>query len=110
MRRPSAAVGDLLVAAVLVAATQVEVWAAHDRTEGPLPWQHLAFLLMTGAVAFRRTAPLVATLICSVGLGLQTALGEAPVVGGFVAMLVVLVSLGYYASLRIGLVGLGAML
>lgn len=110
MRRPSAAVADLLGAAVLVAATQVEVWSVHTRIEGSLLWQHFAFLLMTGAVAFRRTAPLVATLVCSAGLGLQTALGEAPVVGGFVAMLVVLVSLGYYASRRIGLVGLAVML
>jgi signal transduction histidine kinase len=110
MRRPSTAVGDLLVAAVLVAVTQVEVWAMHDRIEGSLPWQHVAFLLMTGAVAVRRTAPLVATLVCSAGLGLQTALGDAPVVGGFVALLVVLVSLGHYASLRIGLVGLAVML
>lgn len=110
MRRPSTAVGDLLAAVVLVAVTQVEVWAVHDRIEGSLPWQHLAFLLMTGAVTFRRTAPLVAALVCSAGLGLQTALGDAPVVGGFLAMLVVLVSLGYFASLRIGLVGLAVML
>lgn len=110
MRRPSAAVANLLVTAVLVGLTQIEVWAVRDRIEGSQPGQHLAFLLMTGAVALRRTAPLVATLVCSIGLGLQTALGEAPVVGGFVAMLVVLVSLGYYASSRIGLVGLAVML
>ena len=110
MPRASPAVRDVLVAAVLVAVTQVEVWAAHEQIEGSLPWQHVAFLLMTGAVAFRRTAPLGATVVCSAGLGLQTALGEAPVVGGFVAMLIVLVSLGYYASLRTGGIGLAVML
>ena len=110
MPRASAAVRDLLVAAVLTAVTQVEVWAVHERIEGSLPWQHVAFLLMTVSVAVRRIAPLAATIVCSAGLGLQTALGDAPVVGGFVAMLVVLVSLGYYASLRTGVVGLVVML
>ena len=110
MPRASAAVRDLLVAAVLVAVTQVEVWSVRERVEGSLPWQHFAFLLMTGSIAVRRMAPLGATIVCSAGLGLQTALGEAPVVGGFVAMLVVLVSLGYYASLRTGFVGLAVML
>ena len=91
-------------------ATQAELYVNQDRISSPLVVQHLAFLLMTAAVCLRRVAPLLATFVCSAGLAIQTIAGDAPVVGGFLAILIVLASLGYYASLRIGAIGMVAML
>jgi signal transduction histidine kinase len=50
-----------------------------------------------------------AAIGCGVALGAQAFAGEAPVVGGFLAMLVVLASLGFHAPVRQGLVGLAAV-
>jgi signal transduction histidine kinase len=82
---------------------------AGSAVDEPLALQHLAFALMTGSIALRRSAPLAAAVVCGAGLLLQTLAGDAPVVGGFVAMLVVLVSLGYHASTRTGLLGVAAI-
>ncbi|HZJ07262.1 MAG TPA: sensor histidine kinase [Nocardioidaceae bacterium] len=110
MRLPSSPViRDCLLAAVLTAATQVELVLGAEGVAGPLVVQHLVFAGMTASVALRRVAPLAATLGCSAGMALQTLAGEAPVVGGFLAMLVVVASLGYHASVRAGAVGLTAM-
>ena len=105
MRIPSSvAVRDLLWAVLLTAITQLELVLASDQIENQLA-QHLVFLPMTGAIALRRTAPVVAAAVVGGAMGLQTFAGEAPAVGGFLAMLIVLVSLGYHASLRRGLLG-----
>lgn len=110
MRLPLSVLGrDGLLAGVLTVVTQVELVLAADRVEGPLAVQHAAFAIITGSVVLRRRAPLAATLVCAVGLATQTVAGTAPVAGGFVAMLIVLGSLGYYASTRSGLIGLLAM-
>jgi signal transduction histidine kinase len=71
--------------------------------------QHLVFAGLTASVALRRAAPLAASLVCSAGMALQTLAGEAPVVGGFLAMLIVVSSLGYHATLQAGVIGLSAM-
>ncbi|KGN29828.1 ATPase [Knoellia sinensis KCTC 19936] len=100
---------DGLLAAALTLLAQVELVLVADRVSGSLPVQHAAFLLMTVPVVLRRRAPFWAVTICSVGMFVQTLAGEAPVVGGFLAMLVLLFSLGYYASLRAGLLALAIM-
>lgn len=100
---------DGLLAAVLTVIAQVEIVAAGDRVEGSPYLQVVAFTLLTGSVALRRVAPLPGTLICASGMALQTLAGPAPVVGGFLAMLVVVASLGFHASLRAGMVGVTAM-
>ena len=105
MRLPrSVAVRDLLWASALTASTQLELVLASDRLENQLV-QHIVFLVMTGTVALRRTAPLVAAIVVGLSMAAQTLAGTAPVVGGFLAMLVVLISLGFHASLRTGLLG-----
>ncbi|MGH8882655.1 MAG: histidine kinase dimerization/phosphoacceptor domain-containing protein, partial [Stackebrandtia sp.] len=110
MRVPSSPlVRDSLFAGVLTVVTQVELVAAGDRVAGPVVVQHLVFAVMTGSVALRRRAPLAATLVCAAGMALQTLAGAAPVVGGFLAMLIVVASLGYHAALRAGVIGLSAM-
>ena len=111
MRLPSAPLArDCLLAALLTAATQLALVLAAERVAGPLVVQHLAFAAMTGAVVLRRSAPLGATVVAAAGMALQTLAGDAPVVGGFLAMVIVVASLGYHASLRAGLIGLAAMM
>lgn len=109
MRSASPLTRDLVLGGVLTAATQLELYLNQDRVSGPLAAQHLAFFLMTAPVGLRRAAPLAATLVGAGGLAIQTVAGDAPVVGGFLGMLVLLASLGYYADLRRGVIGLVAM-
>lgn len=99
---------DGLWALLLTLATQVELLLAADRLSLPLA-QHVTFVLVTAPVTVRRQAPLTATLVCALGMALQTLAGPAPVVGGFIAVLVVVGSLGFHADLRRGLSGLVAM-
>jgi len=94
----------VLWAVLLTAITQLELVHASDKIENQVA-QHLVFLPMTMSIALRRTAPVIAAAVLGGSLALQTLAGEAPVVGGFLAMLIVLVSLGYHASLRGGLLG-----
>lgn len=110
MRLPATPLGrDALVAAALTVVTQSELVISAARVDGPLPLQHAAFATMTAAVALRRLAPLTAVLVCAVGMALQTLAGPAPAVGGFLAMLVVIASLGYHRPVRPGMVGLAAI-
>lgn len=99
---------DSLWALLLTVTTQFELMIVQDRLAQPLA-QHLAFTLVTAPVALRRRAPLAGTLVCALGMALQTLAGPAPVVGGFIAMLVIVASLGFHAGLRRGLTGLTAM-
>lgn len=99
---------DLLWALLLTVVTQAEVLAAAERIDHQAA-QHGAFLVATSAVALRRRAPLAAAVACAAGLTAQTFAGPAPVAGGFLAMLVVLGSLGFHASLREGVLGVLAV-
>jgi len=101
---------ELLLAAGLTVAGQIEVVLAGDSVEGSLVLQHVGFALMTAPVALRRVAPLPAVLVCALGLLTQTVAGPAPVASGFVGALVLLASLGYHAPLRAGVFGVGALL
>ncbi|HZA26134.1 MAG TPA: sensor histidine kinase [Actinomycetota bacterium] len=84
---------DVTLAAVLTVGTQVELQAV-SRVQGSMAVQAASFAMMTSSVAWRRRAPLVAAIVASVGLIVQTIDGEAPVVGGFIALLVVTYSTG----------------
>lgn len=101
---------DVVASVVLTVLTQVELVLAGSRVDGPLGVQHVCFGLMTAAVALRRRAPLAAALVLALGMAGQTLAGDAPVVGGFLAMLVVVGSLGFHAPWRRGLVGLAAVM
>ena len=93
---------DLILAAGLTVLGQVELVLAGDQVQGPAWAQHVGFALMTIPVAGRRATPLPAVLVSAAGLLLQTWAGSAPVVAGFLAILVLLASLGYHASRRDG--------
>lgn len=98
-RRPPAL--DLAIAAVLTVTTQIELWAKSSRVEDPFAVQVAAFALMTVPLAWRRTAPAAATAVVSLGFALQVMLaGDAPVLGGLLAAIVITYSAGAYTRGR----------
>jgi signal transduction histidine kinase len=91
---------DGVLAAALTIAGQVELVLAAGEVEGPRVLQHLAFAVMTGALAGRRVRPLAAAAVGGAGLAGQTLLGSAPVASGFVALIVLVYSVATYAATR----------
>jgi signal transduction histidine kinase len=91
---------DLLLALVLTAVTQAELWT-NDGVKDPFAVQVAAFALITVAVAWRRAAPLAAAVALSTGFAVQViAAGDAPVVGGLVGALIVTYAAGAYGTDR----------
>ncbi len=102
---------DALIAAALTLFTQYELWVGRAAVEGSLALQRSAFAVMTLAVAWRRLAPLTAVCAVSVALAIQTIFGgDAPVVGGFLAMIIVTHSVATYRERRGAVIGLVVML
>lgn len=106
-RRPPWRDVALGVAATVLAL--VELWLAADSVEGALS-AHLALnLLVLPALAIRRTWPLGSALLAAVSLALQPFVGSAPVAAGFLVLLFLLASLGWYATLSTGVTGVAAV-
>ncbi len=102
---------DALLAAALSAFTQYELWIGRDEVEGSLLLQRAAFAAMTVPVAARRVAPLPAICIVAAALAVQTIFGgDAPVVGGFLAMIIVTHSVATHEDRRRAVAGLVIML
>jgi signal transduction histidine kinase len=101
---------DAFLAAVLAAFALLELTAGRDEVEGPWWGQALCFLVLTGSVALRRRAVIAATTLAGAALVVQELLGTAPVVSGFLAMLIVLYSAGAHAPRRTSLAALAVML
>jgi signal transduction histidine kinase len=99
---------DGAFAFLLTVITQIELLTSTS-IEGSLIVQSASFAAMTLSVAWRRSMPLLAAAMVSVGLTVQTLAGEAPIAGGFIALLVVMYSVASYSALRPALVG-GAMI
>jgi signal transduction histidine kinase len=98
---------DLLIALVLTVATQLELQLV-DAVEDPFAVQVASFALITVAVAWRRAAPLAAAVVVAIGFAVQVIFaGDAPVLGGLVAAILVTYSLGAYGTPRV--VALGAL-
>jgi signal transduction histidine kinase len=93
-------VRDGLLAAVLTVAGQVELLLLAPEVAGSLPLQHAAFAVMTGGLLVRRIRPVAAAATVAAGIAVQTLLGEAPAVAGFLAMLIVVYSVAQYADRR----------
>jgi signal transduction histidine kinase len=100
---------DLLLATALAALAQVELFLTADQIDHP-GWHHLVELLILPALALRRIAPLAASAIAAVSLGLEPFIGPAPVATPYLCLLLLLASVGWYASLRTGLMGVGMIL
>lgn len=105
----SAAMRDLLVAVTVTLVAQLEVVLAADRIEGPLVGHVLVNLLVLPALAVRRGRPLTAALVSALSMALQPLVGPAPVATGFLVLLAVLLSLGWYADTRRGVLGVAAV-
>lgn len=100
---------DLVFAILWTLATQVELVLA-EPVEGSFVLQSLTFAVMTGALAWRRSHPLLAALFASAGLVAQTLIGEANVLGGFIALGIITYSVASYSPLGRAIVGLVAIL
>ena len=75
LRRVPPGAQDVALAVALSAYAQWELTVA-DVLEGPVWAQRLTLLAMTGAVAVRRSRPLLAAVVGASGLALQTPLGR----------------------------------
>ena len=95
---------DLVLALVLTAATQAELWTADDVSE-PFWLQVTSFLLITVPIAWRRAEPLAATAVVALGFTLQTVAGPAEVVGGFVAAILITYAVAAHEDRRGALIG-----
>jgi signal transduction histidine kinase len=91
---------DGLLALVVTVIGQAELLVQAAEVDGPLPLQHLAFAVMTGALLVRRLRPVLAAVALAVGMAVQTVAGDAPVASGFLAMLVITYSVAQYADRR----------
>ncbi|MEJ2869210.1 histidine kinase [Actinomycetospora sp. OC33-EN08] len=100
---------DVLLAFLLGVATQLELTFA-DVVEGPEWAQRIAFLVATVAVAARRAAPLAAALTCASAMAVQTPLGAASVVGGFLVLIIVTHSVALRCGRGRAVVGLVGVL
>lgn len=99
-------VQDLALALLLTAFTQWEISQA-DFMEGPEWVQRLTFVVMTGSVAGRRVAPLTATVVGFGGLvGHTVWAGAIPVVGGFIAGIIVTHSVALFSPKPRAIAGL----
>jgi signal transduction histidine kinase len=91
---------DIVIAAILTVVTQVELWT-NDGVEDPFAVQVASFALMTVPLAWRRAAPLAAGAAVSLGFAAQTILaGDAPVVGGLIAAILITYSVAAYTEGR----------
>lgn len=99
-----------MLAAALAATAVGELIVGREQVEGPWWGELLAFLVMTGAVALRRRTVILAAAACGSGLVVQEMLGPAPVVSGFLALLVVVYSGGAHGAARQGVAALIVML
>ena len=103
-------VRDLLVGVVVMAVAQLELWLSLDEVDGSVPGWIAVNLLIVPALAVRRTQPLVSALIGAFSMVVQPFVGTAPVASGFLVLLFVLASLGWYASTRHGVIGVAAVI
>ena len=103
-------VQDGVLAMALTAFTQWEI-SQTLFIEGPLWIQRSTFAIMTAAVAARRLAPLSAAAIGSAGLAAQTIWGgDAAVVGGFLASIILTHSVALYTTRGVAMAGLAVVL
>jgi signal transduction histidine kinase len=101
---------DLLLGAVLAVVAQVEITLTAERIEDPILWHRLVDLLILPAVGLRRVSPLASIAVAALGFAAEPLVGPAPVATPYLVLLFLLVSLGWHASTRVGVTGLGLVL
>jgi signal transduction histidine kinase len=103
-------VRDALLGVALAVVAQLEITLVADRIEDPIIWHRLVDLLILPAVALRRVAPLASIAVAALGFAAEPLVGPAPVATPFVTLLFLLASLGWYATTRVGALGVGLVL
>ena len=101
---------DFLIGVVVTVVAQVELLLLTTGSAFPTGW-FLANLVILPAFAVRRTYPLASAVIAAVGFAIPMAGHETlGVATPFLALLFLLASLGWYASLTAGLMGTAVVL
>jgi signal transduction histidine kinase len=100
---------DVLVAGVVTAAAEVELILTRDAVTGTFSGWVLTTLLVFPALALRRTRPVAALCLAAVTFGMYAVIGEASVAVPFLALLFLVASAGWYASLVRGLIGVALL-
>ncbi|HEX5860766.1 MAG TPA: histidine kinase [Nocardioides sp.] len=101
---------DLALGAVVTAIAELELLLNAGSVSGTIAWHAMAYLLILPALALRRRVPLASAALAGVSLALEPLIGPAQVATPYLALLFLLVSLGWYASWRVGAVGLALVL
>jgi signal transduction histidine kinase len=101
---------DLLLGVAVAAAAQLELVLVFGQVEGPRTWHHATGLLILPALALRRQTPLGSILVAAVGLLFGPLVGPAAVAIPYLVLLFLLASLGWFASLGQGVVGVAVTL
>jgi signal transduction histidine kinase len=99
-----------MLGSVVTAVAEVELVLNASSVSGEIRWHVLSYLLIVPALGLRRVAPLVAAGVAGISLALEPVIGPAQVATPYLALLFLLVSLGWYASLRTGALGLALIL
>jgi signal transduction histidine kinase len=99
-----------MLGAVVTAVAEMELLLNAASVSGTIGWHALAYLLILPTLGLRRVAPLVSAALAGVSLALEPVLGPAQVATPYLALLFFLVSLGWYASWRVGALGLAVVL
>ncbi len=100
----------MVLGAVVSAVAEVELLLNADSVSGTIRWHALAYLLILPTLGLRRVAPLASAALAGVSLALEPVIGPAQVATPYLALLFLLVSLGWYASFRVGALGLACVL
>jgi signal transduction histidine kinase len=102
---------DLLLGAVLTAVAEVElVLLDPSELTGSVLGHHLLNLLILLAFGVRRVSPIASIVVACLGFAVQPVMGSAPIGTPYLALLFLLGSLGWYASIRIGAAGVALTL
>src|SRR4051794_22702324 len=111
MRRPSSRRNDAVLAALVAALTQAELWLGDDVGGASRAALAVVLLIATAGLAWRRRAPMACAVLIGVGLAAQGAIAGTDLqsLGWTVAALVALYSAGRFLDLRPALVALGAV-
>lgn len=102
----STPVRDALVAGAVTVVAELELLLVAQAVEGSLTGWLLVNLLILPGLTLRRSHPLAAAAIAAGSMAVQPLVGTAPVATGFLVLLAILLSLGWYAGPRRGLLGL----
>jgi signal transduction histidine kinase len=101
---------DLAVGLVVTTVAEIELVLSRDSIDGSFTGLLLSNLLILPALVVRRTQPLASIAVAAFSFLVDPLVGSAPVATPFLVLLGLLVSLGWYAGTRAGVLGVSTVL